>query len=136
MKAVSIKWDVDYSGDGERLPTEIDIPKGMTDIEQICDYISDVTGFCHEGFNIEKDFLDIEVGDEVICYDEYAHDYLEHRLKITGMEFDIEGITESNPLGIVFYGEDVDENEWGDDYLTRITEINFVRFLDGGFTDE
>lgn len=76
--------------------------------------------------NIEKNFIDIKVGDEVICYDEYAHDYLEHRLKITDMEFDEENITESNPKGAVFYGKDMDEDEWGDDYLSRVTESNFI----------
>ncbi len=51
MKAINIKWDTD--GDMElldELPTEIEIPNGMTDEEEISDYLSDETGFCHEGF--------------------------------------------------------------------------------------
>lgn len=32
---------------------EIDIPDGMTDIEEISDYITDQTGFCHNGFIVE-----------------------------------------------------------------------------------
>ena len=54
MKAVNIKWDTD--GDMEvfdELPTEIEIPEGMTDEEEISDYISDETGFCHNGFVLE-----------------------------------------------------------------------------------
>lgn len=54
MKATNIKWDTD--GDMEllkELQTEIDIPEGMTDKEEISDYISDETGFCHYGFVLE-----------------------------------------------------------------------------------
>lgn len=50
LKAINIKWDVDYVEDAKMLPKEIEIPKGMTDEEEISDYLSDVTGFCHEGF--------------------------------------------------------------------------------------
>ena len=53
MKAINIKWDTD--GDLEllqELPKEIEIPKDMTDEDEISDYISDVTGFCHYGFDL------------------------------------------------------------------------------------
>ena len=55
MKAVNIKWDTD--GDIEvfyKLPTEIEIPDGMTDDEEISDYVSDETGFCHNGYVLEN----------------------------------------------------------------------------------
>lgn len=55
MKAVNIQWDMD--GDQEllkELSTEIDIPDGMDDEDEISDYISDVTGFCHYGFELEE----------------------------------------------------------------------------------
>jgi hypothetical protein len=55
MKAVNIQWDTD--GDQEllkELPTEIDIPDGMDDEDEISDYISDVTGFCHYSFELEE----------------------------------------------------------------------------------
>ena len=51
MKAINIKWDVDYEEELEDLPTEIDIPNNI-DIDAISDYISDVTGFCHYGFEL------------------------------------------------------------------------------------
>lgn len=62
MKAVNIKWDID--GDLELLqdlPKEIEIPEYLidedTDIdeyeEEIADYISEVTGYCHFGFDLE-----------------------------------------------------------------------------------
>ena len=50
MKAVKINWDVDREEDRELLPTEIEIPDGMEEEEEISDYITDVTGFCHNGF--------------------------------------------------------------------------------------
>lgn len=52
MKAINIDWDVDYEGDREFLPTEIEIPNGMTDEDEISDYLSDETGFCHNGFEL------------------------------------------------------------------------------------
>ena len=62
MKAVNIKWDTD--GDLELLrdlTKEIEIPEYLidedTDIdeyeEEIADYISEVTGYCHFGFDLE-----------------------------------------------------------------------------------
>lgn len=55
MKAINIKWDTD--GEKIDLPTEIEIPEGMIDGDEISDYISDTTGFCHDGFDLtEKEF--------------------------------------------------------------------------------
>ena len=56
LKAINIRWDVDDKKDLKHLPTEIIIPEGITDEEEISDYLSDETGFCHEGFElIEED---------------------------------------------------------------------------------
>lgn len=52
MKAINIEWDVDYEEELEDLPTEIEIPNGMTDEEEISDYITDKTGFCHYSFEL------------------------------------------------------------------------------------
>lgn len=54
MKAVNIIWDVDSKDDLEFLPQEINIPDGMTDEDEISDYLSDTTGYCHKGFELEK----------------------------------------------------------------------------------
>lgn len=54
MKAFNIVWDVDDERDLQFLPTEIDIPEGMED-DEISDYISDVTGFCHKGYLLDTD---------------------------------------------------------------------------------
>lgn len=56
-KAINIAWDIDHDEDeccGISLPEEINIPKDITDMEDISDYISGVTGFCHNGFNIKE----------------------------------------------------------------------------------
>lgn len=53
MKAINILWDTD--GENISLPDEIDIPEGMADEEQISDYISDKTGFCHYGFELVEE---------------------------------------------------------------------------------
>ena len=61
MKATNSQWATD--GDQEvfdELPTGIEIPKdfisknGEVDKDAVSDYISDETGFCHYGFEIEK----------------------------------------------------------------------------------
>ena len=63
MKAVDIQWDVqdddeltaaEISTILEKLPTEIDLPDGMEDEDEIGDYLSDMTGFCHFWFDLEK----------------------------------------------------------------------------------
>lgn len=54
-KATNIQWDIDPEDDGGvALPNEITIPNDIEDGEAISDYISDVTGFCHKGFELEE----------------------------------------------------------------------------------
>ena len=52
MKAINILWDTD--GEEVNLPNEIEIPDWIDedDDDEISDYLSDVTGFCHFGFEI------------------------------------------------------------------------------------
>lgn len=66
LKAINIKWDTD--GDMEvlnELPTELIIPDDLEELykrkedreyalEEITDWLSEDTGFCHDGFEIEK----------------------------------------------------------------------------------
>ena len=74
-----------------------------------------------------KKFLDIKIGDVVIVCDEYSRDYSEHIIKVDSIEYDKEYITETNPDGMICYGTDLEEEEWGDDYVTVVTEVNFMR---------
>lgn len=51
--ATNILWDVDYKSDLKKLPKTIEIPNDIADDEdEISDYLSDLTGFCHNGFEI------------------------------------------------------------------------------------
>lgn len=52
MKAINILWDID--DEVVYLPMEIEIPEELRgDFDAISDYISDTTGFCHYGFEVE-----------------------------------------------------------------------------------
>lgn len=54
MKAIEIKWDLDEEDieEGVVLPSEIDIPNGMVDDDEISDYLSDQAGYCHTGYTL------------------------------------------------------------------------------------
>lgn len=57
MKAINIKWDIDKDENDnidvlQMLPEEMEIPKYITDEEEISDWLSDETGFCHNGFEL------------------------------------------------------------------------------------
>lgn len=53
MKIKNIVWDTD--GDEEilkLLPTSVYVPEGMTDVEEISDWLSNTYNFLHNGFEI------------------------------------------------------------------------------------
>ena len=79
--AADINWDTDEEDEDITLPSEIDVPDSVVEdmfkdicphcfselfvefigklenkISVISDYISDKTGFCHEGFNITLEY--------------------------------------------------------------------------------
>lgn len=64
LKATNIKWDTDEDLEVfDELPAEMVIPKNLADLykedpedalEEISDWLSDETGFCHAGFEIEN----------------------------------------------------------------------------------
>lgn len=51
LVAINIQWDVDNEEDLDGLPQRVVLPEGMTDDDEISDYLSDLTGFCHYGFS-------------------------------------------------------------------------------------
>ena len=61
FKATRIKWDVDKEDveEGFSLPKEIDVPEEIVEeamekmVLEMSDYISDETGFCHNGFALK-----------------------------------------------------------------------------------
>lgn len=75
LKAINIKWVTD--GDKEvfnELPTEMVIPDELEEmykkdkefaLEEISDWLSDETGFCHDGFEIEREITKESVENEL-----------------------------------------------------------------------
>lgn len=56
MRVINIDWDIDCEEDRELLPIAIEIPKEIEyDNDAVSDYISDVTGYCHKGYNLSYD---------------------------------------------------------------------------------
>lgn len=78
LKAINIKWDTD--GDEEvlqDLPTEMIIPDYLVDwyssdrefaTDEISDWLSDETGFCHSGFEIVKEVTKESVENELFNF--------------------------------------------------------------------
>lgn len=94
LKAINIKWDTD--GDMEvfnELPTEMIIPDELEEmykkdreyaLEEISDWLSEETGFCHDGFEIVKEVTKESVEEEL-------YDFFNDKMK-TGDAPDIEGV--------------------------------------------
>lgn len=94
LKAINIKWDTD--GDKEVLnefPTEMIIPDELEKmykkdkefaLEEISDWLSDEIGFCHAGFEIEKEITKESVENEL-------YDFFNDKME-TGDAPEIEGV--------------------------------------------
>ena len=52
MKAFDITWDTDSTEKLNSLPKEIEIPDGMVDVNEVADYLHDVTGCYHKSFTL------------------------------------------------------------------------------------
>lgn len=50
----SDRKDVDEESEKDFLPEEIQLPSGMVNDEEISDYLSDVTGYCHRSFSLRE----------------------------------------------------------------------------------
>lgn len=91
--AYDIIWDVDDPEDVSLLPTEIEIPKRFFDeekpledaIEEISDYISNVTGFCHGGFKL-KDSPEKELKKYAVTVVRYGVIFVEAENKAAAMD--------------------------------------------------
>lgn len=53
LLATKILWDTDNDST-INLPETIKIPQGITKEDEISEYITEQTGFCHNGFTIIK----------------------------------------------------------------------------------
>lgn len=83
MKAVNIKWDTD--NENVELPSEIEIPTGMLDTEEISDYLTNKTGYCHFGFELaDKPIMEISE----LCYELYKIDWKHSHMITKDREMD------------------------------------------------
>lgn len=55
--ACDIQWDADDQDDIKNLPGSLLLPPGMTDKDEISEYLTKTTGFCHKGFGWTEVFL-------------------------------------------------------------------------------
>lgn len=110
LKAINIKWDTD--GDMEvsnELPTEMIVPDELEEmykkdreyaLEEISDWLSDETGFCHDGFKVVKVITKESVENEL--YD-FFNDKMEtgdaHEIERVGRYPDMY-VTEDNGIVI------------------------------------
>lgn len=101
LKAINIKWDTD--GDMEvlkELPTEMIIPDELEEmckkdkeyaLEEISEWLSDETGFCHDGFEVVKAITKESVEEEL-------YDFFNNKM-VTGDAPEIEGVWKQyNPI--------------------------------------
>ena len=94
LKAINIKWDTD--GDMEvfdELPTEMIIPNELEELykkdreyalEEISDWLSDETGFCHDGFEVVSEITKESVENDL-------YDFFNDKME-TGDVPEIEGV--------------------------------------------
>lgn len=52
--AVDIKWAIDDNEELDDLPDTVEIPDYIFD-DDIADWLSDIYGYCHDGFDIEEE---------------------------------------------------------------------------------
>ena len=77
---------------------------------------------------MNKNFLNLQIGDVVVAANIYSHDYTHYTIKITSIEYDEDFITETNPQGMHCYGECLDDVSNFDDYITNVDEANYSHF--------
>lgn len=94
LKAINIKWDTERDKEVfNALPTEMIVPDELEEmykkdrqfaLEEISDWLSDETGFCHAGFDIEKVITKESVKNEL-------YDFFNDKME-TGDAPEIEGV--------------------------------------------
>lgn len=96
LKAINIKWDTDRDMEVlNELPTELIIPDDLEELykikedreyalEEISDWLSDETGFCHDGFEVVKEITKESVENEL-------YDFFNNKME-TGDASEIEGV--------------------------------------------
>lgn len=72
---------------------------------------------------MKNNFDKVKVGDIIICYDQYLHDYDEHVFKVDSIEYE----DEENG-GKKCYGQDLTCGDDEEMYIGMVNLENFVRF--------
>jgi len=101
----------------------VEIQKKNLNSENLTNYNAIVECTKSSYVNSREFISDVKIGDHIICYDDYSHDYVEHELLIESIEVDKEE-------GIILYGKDLTypESEC-ENYLTRVSIANFLRIV-------
>ena len=126
MKAVNIIWDVDDGEDKNILPSEIEIPDDMADYDEISDYLSDVTGFCHKGFDLifsayDKSYVNNKNPfDSVHRYELIKQIFAQMFNYVTGILYNYNGAYESEKFKCWYY-----ENKW---YVLHKPSCTFINW--------
>lgn len=94
LKAINIKWDTDRDMEVlNELPTEMIIPNELEELykkdreyalEEISDWLSDETGFCHDGFEVVSEITKESVENDL-------YDFFNDKMK-TGDAPEIKGV--------------------------------------------
>ena len=94
LKAINIKWDTDRDMEVlNELPTEMIIPNELEELykkdreyalEEISDWLSDETGFCHDGFEVVSEITKESVENDL-------YDFFNDKME-TGDAPEIEGV--------------------------------------------
>ena len=94
LKAINLKWDTDRDMEVlNELPTEMIIPNELEELykkdreyalEEISDWLSDETGFCHDGFEVVSEITKESVENDL-------YDFFNDKMK-TGDAPEIEGV--------------------------------------------
>lgn len=58
LVAYDIQWETDYEEDKDNLPTEIEIPDNITEESDITEYLSNVTGYLHNGYKLKTESIE------------------------------------------------------------------------------
>ena len=66
LRACNIQWDADDQDCAKDLPGSLLVPRGMTDEDEISDYLTKETGFCHKGFRLAEVYLRKESAGETV----------------------------------------------------------------------
>lgn len=140
MKAINIKWETD--GYEVELPNEVDIPKRFinkdgVDVEAVSDWLSDGSGWLHDGFEIvdekENNIKDVMRKSVHALLSSISYDELNEEQNALVVEYETELYKEKvDELRKTMSPEEIKEtiNDWWQDYeIADGTEENLLEYV-------